>query len=384
MQGTTDRDARVFVVAEAGVNHNGDLGRARAMIDAAAAAGADAVKFQTFKADRIVTRDAGKADYQHAHTGDGGQLEMLRALELLPEAHAALRDHAEQQGIEFMSTPFDVESLRFLVRELGVRRLKLPSGELTHGALLWEAGRSGLPVILSTGQAYLNEVSEALAVLAHGIRNAEPPASLAACVAGLESAHADLARHVTLLHCTSQYPTPLSAVNLRAMDTLAESFSLPVGYSDHTEGISVALAAAARGACVIEKHFTLDRGLPGPDHAASLEPAELCAMVAGIRAVSEALGTQDKAPQTCEADVRAVARKSLLAARPLRAGTRLGPDDLIAKRPAGGLSPMRLWELCGGRLTRDYAADERLCEQDLVAENIHEAPTRRPQAGGER
>jgi len=351
---------RVFVIAEAGVNHDGSLADALRMVDVAAEAGADAVKFQTFDSAQLATRRAGKAAYQVRNTGaDDGQLSMLKALELDRDAHHALADRAAERGVRFMSTAFDLDSLAFLTT-LDMPAIKIPSGDLTWGAMLLQAARLGRPLIVSTGMATLDEIGDALAVIAFALtREGTPsgPAELAGAFAD-PAAQAALRERVTLLHCTTEYPAPLEAVNLRAMDLMAGTFGLPVGYSDHTLGMTVAIAAAARGARVIEKHFTLDRSRPGPDHAASLEPEELAAMIAAIRQVETALGEARKAPAPQEVGNRAIARRSLVAARPIAAGEPFSLDNLTAKRPADGLSPMALWPLLGRPSPRAYAPDE--------------------------
>lgn len=351
---------RVFVIAEAGVNHDGSLDDALRMVDVAAEAGADAVKFQTFDAARLVTRRAAKAAYQARNTGaDDGQLAMLKALELDRDAHHRLADRARARGVRFMSTAFDMDSLDFLAG-LDMPAIKVPSGDLTWGAMLLKAARLGRPLIVSTGMATLEEIGDALQVIAFALTRDGAPGS----AADLEAAFADpgaqaaLRERVTLLHCTTEYPASLAAVNLRAMDLMRDAFGLPVGYSDHTLGTTVAIAAAARGATVIEKHFTLDRGRAGPDHAASLEPAELAAMVAGLREVETALGEARKAPATEEVANRAIARRSLVAARPIAAGEPFSLDNLTAKRPADGLSPMAVWPLLGRPSPRAWAEDE--------------------------
>ncbi len=351
---------RVFVIAEAGVNHDGSLDDALRMVDVAAEAGADAVKFQTFDAARLVTRRAAKAAYQARNTGaDDGQLAMLKALELDRDAHHRLADRARARGVRFMSTAFDMDSLDFLAG-LDMPAIKVPSGDLTWGAMLLKAARLGRPLIVSTGMATLEEIGDALRVIAFALTRDGAPGS----AADLEAAFADpgaqaaLRERVTLLHCTTEYPASLAAVNLRAMDLMRDAFGLPVGYSDHTLGTTVAIAAAARGATVIEKHFTLDRGRAGPDHAASLEPAELAAMVAGLREVETALGEARKAPATEEVANRAIARRSLVAARPIAAGEPFSLDNLTAKRPADGLSPMAVWPLLGRPSPRAWAEDE--------------------------
>lgn len=305
-----------FIVAEAGVNHNGSLETAHRLVDVAVEAGADAVKFQTFKAERVVTLDAPKADYQLQTTGsDESQFAMLRRLELSPEAHRKLMDQCRQQGILFMSTPFDEESADFLA-DLGVTVFKIPSGEITNLPFLAHVARKGRPMIISTGMSNLGEVETA-------VRTIE------------EAGNQDL----VLLHCVSNYPADPADVNLRAMHTMATAFNVPVGYSDHTPGIEVAIAAVALGACVIEKHFTLDCMLPGPDHRASLEPNGLAALVRGIRIVEAALGHGRKEPAASEANTAAITRKSLVAARDIPAGTTLTAELIAIKRPGAGLPP---------------------------------------------
>lgn len=334
---------RTFVIAEAGVNHNGDLALARALVDAAADAGADAVKFQTFSADRLATREAPPAEYQRRATGGRqSQHEMLRALELSPADHEALLARAAARGIEFMSTPFDPESAAFLKR-LGVRRLKISSGDVTNLPLLEVVGGLGLPVLLSTGMADMEEVEVAVASLRG---------------AGL----ADL----TLLQCVSNYPADPADTNLRVMDTYARAFGVPVGLSDHTPGIAVAIAAVARGAVCIEKHLTLDRRLPGPDHQASLEPHEFRALVAGIRDVERALGDGVKRPAPSELPIRAVARKSLVAARDLPGGAVIAREDVDILRPGTGLPPSALPRVVGRRTARPIAHHTPITEDMLL------------------
>lgn len=353
---------RVFVIAEAGVNHDGSLDDALRMIDVAADAGADAVKFQTFHADQLVTRRAAKAAYQARNTGaDDGQYAMLKALELDRDAHRVLADHAAARGVRFMSTAFDLDSLAFLAT-LDMPAIKIPSGDLTWASMLLEVSRRGLPLIVSTGMADLAEIRAALSVIAFGMTREGLPGSeddLGAAFAD-PAAQAGLRERVTLLHCTTEYPAPLAAVNLKAMDAMAEAFGLPVGYSDHTLGTAVAIAAVARGATVIEKHFTLDCTRPGPDHAASLEPAELAAMIAAIRDVEVALGRAIKQAAPEEAANRAIARRSLVAARPIAAGEVFSLENLTAKRPADALSPMSIWPLIGQPAGRDYDPDEAI------------------------
>lgn len=356
------REHRVTIIAEAGVNHDGSLARALELVDAAAAAGADMVKFQTFRTERLVSRHVPKAGYQARNTGnDSPQLDMLRALELTPADHRALVARCHDRGIAFLSTPFDPGSLDFLVHDLGLSIIKLGSGELTNGPLLLQAARSGCRLIVSTGMGTLEEVQDALGVLAFGYLGGRIPsrAAFAAALASDEG-RAILAERVTLLHCTTEYPTPLSDVNLLAMDTLRQTFGVAVGFSDHTEGITIALAAAARGAAVIEKHLTIDRNLPGPDHRASIEPPDLARMVAAIRDVEAALGDGLKAPQPSERANMAVARKVLVAARDIAAGETIGPGDIEALRAGAGLSPMAFWDLVGTRAVRAFAEGEAI------------------------
>jgi N-acetylneuraminate synthase len=350
----------VYIIAEAGVNHNGQRDLAFALVDAAAEAGADAVKFQTFDAAKLASKSAPKAAYQkHSTDAAESQLAMLRKLELPREWHAGLQAHARQKGIEFLSTAFDTDSLAFLV-DLGMPLFKIPSGELTNGPLLWQFARSGKPLVLSTGMATLSEVEQGLAIVAHALSAEAEPASIDDVWRSWSRAdwRARLHGHVTLLHCTSQYPTPFAEVNLRGMDTLAQAFGLPVGYSDHTEGILIPVAAVARGAKIIEKHFTLDRSLPGPDHKASLEPAELTQMVRDIRALQAALGDGGKTPQPSEWDTRQAARQQVVAARDIAAGSVLARADLSTARCGSGLPPTALWGLVGLRTGRAYVAGD--------------------------
>lgn len=327
----------VRIIAEAGVNHNGDLALARQLIDVAAEAGADMVKFQTFSADRLVATHAPKADYQIQTTNAGEtQHAMIRRLELTRDMHEALIAHCRSREIGFFSTGFDPKSIDLLA-DLGLDCFKIPSGEITNLPYLRHVGRYGKPVILSTGMATLDEVATAIEVL----ERAGTPRD-----------------RITVLHCNTEYPTPMADVNLRAMLTMRDVFGVAVGYSDHTLGIEIPIAAVALGATVIEKHFTLDRNLSGPDHKASLEPAELRAMVAAIRNIEQALGDGIKRPSPSEAKNRPVARRSLVAAREIRAGETFSESNLAVKRPGTGLSPMRWDEVLGHRAPRDFAPDE--------------------------
>lgn len=323
----------VFIIAEAGVNHNGDIAMARRLIDAAVAANADAVKFQTFRADHVAAPSAPKAAYQNRAMGsDQTQLDMIRRLELAPEAFAELASYCRTKGVLFLSTPFDYGSVDLLDR-MGVPAFKIASGELTNTPFLDYVARKGKPTILSTGMAVLQEIDDALSVF-----------------------YAAGNRDVALLHCVSNYPTDPSHANLRAMRTMSAAFGVPIGYSDHTEGLEISLAAVALGATIIEKHFTLDKTLPGPDHRASLEPNELNALVLGIRAVESALGHGRKEPAPGEADTAAVARRSIVTTRDISRGTTILPEFLECLRPGTGLAPSRLGEVVGRRARVDIKA----------------------------
>jgi len=351
----------IMIIAEAGVNHNGSIAMARQLIDVAVEAGADAVKFQTFRAEALVSATAPKAAYQKETTGKTGSLfEMLKGLELDEQAHFALAAHCRERGIRFLSTPFDEESVDLLVRRIGVSMLKIPSGEITNGPLLLKAARTHKPIILSTGMSDLSDIEAALGVVAFGYTRPKDIPSRAAFRRAFTSPEGRraLRKKITLLHCTTEYPAPFSDVNLRAMDTLREEFGLAVGFSDHTPGIAVPIAAAARGAAVIEKHFTLDRGLPGPDHRASLEPRELRAMVRAIRDVELAVGSGEKVPAASEKKNIAVARRSIVASRDIRKGENFTPENITCKRPGNGASPMRYWDALGRKATKQYRKDE--------------------------
>ena len=349
-----------LIIAEAGVNHDGATDAALALVDAAAAAGADAVKFQSFRTELLVRDDAPQAAYQARNAPTASQADMLRALELSPEAHHAIAAHCSSVGITFLSTAFDRPSLDLLL-ELGVPRLKVASGELTNGPMLLRMARTGLPLIVSTGMATLDEVANALAVIAIGRSGTTdvPTAERRAEARRHVERDASLVGDVTILHCTSSYPAPPNSVHLRAMATLRERFSLPAGYSDHTEGTAVAVAAVALGAAVVEKHLTLDQTLHGPDHVASLDPAGFAALVSGIRTVEQSLGSSAKGTAPAEQDVRSVARRSLVAARDLSPGRPIGEDDLIALRPGDGIEPSTLWDWIGRHPSRTYATGER-------------------------
>jgi N,N'-diacetyllegionaminate synthase len=329
--------SRTLIIAEAGVNHNGCLDLAMQLVDAAAHAGADLVKFQTFRAELLVTTDAAMANYQAANTGSTStQFEMLRNLKLSRKDHETLIAHCEARGIGFFSTAFDTDSLNLLY-SLGVKRFKVPSGEITNFPYLVHVASFGLPVILSTGMSNLGEIEGAIDAMES---------------AGLSR------KRITVLHCNTEYPTPLQDVNLRAMCTIREAFDVSVGYSDHTLGIEVPIAAVALGATVIEKHLTLDPNLPGPDHKASLEPAEFTAMVRAIRDIELALGDGIKRASNSEKKNIPIARKSLVATAPIRAGELFSERNIGAKRPGNGLSPMRWNEVVGQVARRDFVVDD--------------------------
>lgn len=328
----------VYIIAEAGVNHNGNLHTAKVLIDAAAEAGADAVKFQTFQAEKLVCKNAVKAAYQKETTdASQSQYEMLKKLELTKQMHLELKEHCCLKKIQFLSTPFDIESMKFLL-ELDIPIIKISSGEITNYPYLKAAAQTGKDIILSTGMSTMQEVRSAVETL----RN-------------------HCAGNITVLHCNTQYPTPMQDVNLRAMLAMKEELGVSIGYSDHTEGIEVPVAAAALGASVIEKHFTLDKGLEGPDHKASLEPHELKQMVKSIRNIEQALGSAEKRPSPSETENIAVVRKSIVAAAAIRRGEQFTEKNLTAKRPGTGISPMRWEEVIGKISDRDYEPDDIIC-----------------------
>lgn len=327
----------ILIIAEAGVNHNGSLERAKEMALAAKKAGADIVKYQTAVPEQVVSRFAEKADYQKQQTGsEESQLEMIKKIHFGFEEHRQLKEYCDEIGIRYLSTPFDLDSIDFLAT-LGMPVWKIPSGEITNLPYLEKVAALKKPLILSTGMSMLSEIEDALAVLEEN---------------GCED--------VTLLHCNTEYPTPMEDVNLLAMRDLEEQFALPVGFSDHTLGIEADIAAAALGACVIEKHFTLDKTLEGPDHQASLEPDELEAMVRAIRNIEKALGTGEKHVTPSEAKNRPIARKSIVAKRAIKKGEVFTAENLTTKRPGDGISPMRWYDVLGKEASRDFAEDEKI------------------------
>lgn len=331
---------RTLIIAEAGVNHNGNMRLARRLVDAAAEAGADLVKFQTFNAERLATKNAPKAEYQTRTTDEAQtQFSMLSKLALSAKMHENLIAQCDSRNIGFFSTGFDVESLNYLA-SLGIERFKVPSGEITNLPYLRHVGAFGRLVILSTGMATLGEIEAALEVL----EKAGTPR-----------------KKIIVLHCNTEYPTPMQDVNLRAMLNIRDAFDVAIGYSDHTLGIEVPIAAVALGATVIEKHLTLDRNLPGPDHKASLEPEEFAAMVSAIRNIEHAMGDGIKRPSLSEEKNKPIARKSLVAAKPIFAGEHFTVENVTAKRPGTGISPMRWDEVIGRVATRDFAENDLIC-----------------------
>ncbi len=353
----------VTFIAEAGVNHNGDKEMAYRLIDAAVAAKANAVKFQTFNGAALASADAPKAAYQNVTTDAAeSQLDMLKSLELPKDWHFELKDYCQKQGIEFLSTPFDIGSLRFLVDDLGLETIKVPSGEITNGPFLLEIAKMANRIILSTGMSTIDDIHNALGVLAFGLVGTTETPSREAFNAAFDSeaGQAAIQAKVTLLHCTSAYPTPLEDANVLAMITLKDRFGLNVGFSDHTEGATASLSAAALRASIIEKHFTLDRDLPGPDHKASLEPNELSDLVAGVRAIRIALGDGIKTPRPSEIETIDVIRKSLITLSPVHEGEIFNAENLGAKRPGDGISPMEYWDKLGTPAPRAFHAEEKL------------------------
>jgi N-acetylneuraminate synthase len=352
-----DSVGRIRIIAEAGVNHNGDVSIARQLIEAAASAGADVIKFQTFTPELVASGAAPKAAYQLQTTDKSqSQLEMLSNLTLPADAYFDLKKVAETAGIEFLSTPFDKPSLDFLADELGVTAVKVPSGEVTNLPFLVEVGRKLLPVFLSTGMSTLDEVALALHSLAYGALSDEEPSSVSdvGSFASKSASRAWLESHVVILHCTTEYPAPIEDVNLRAMSTMSEKFGLPVGLSDHTVGISAAIAAAALGAVVIEKHLTLSRSMPGPDHSSSLEPAEFREMTRAVREVQVALGLGQKGPAPSEAQNRSLVRRGLVVSRTLGPGHILAVGDMLAVRPENDCPVSDMWQLVGTQLPRGF------------------------------
>lgn len=324
----------VYIIAEAGVNHNGSFELACKLIDSAKAAGVDCIKFQTFKSKNLVSRNAQKAEYQKATTGDSSQQDMLKSLELSYEEFSKLKKYCDQQEICFLSTPFDFESIDFL-NSIDMPFWKIPSGEVTNLPYLIALAKTEKPVLMSTGMCNIIEIETAIKILKN-----------------------NGTKEIKLLHCNTEYPTPFEDVNLKAMQTMRERFGLEVGYSDHTKGIEIPIAAVALGASIIEKHFTLDHNMKGPDHKASLEPDELAAMVSSIRNIEKAIGTGNKVPSQSEKKNIIVARKSIVAKTNIKAGEKLTEDNITVKRPGTGISPMKWFDVIGSIAIRNFEEDE--------------------------
>ncbi len=355
---------RTIIIAEAGVNHNGSLQRALDMVDVAAESGVDIIKFQTFKAKEVVSKHAPKADYQTRTTGEAeSQLEMALKLELDEVAHQSLMRYCQEKGIEFLSSPFDMCSLKFLASELQIQCIKIGSGEITNLPFLLASARTGRDIIISTGMSILGEIETALGVIAYGYTCTDIPSGnfdeFRDAYSSIEGQRA-LGEHVSLLHCTTEYPSEVEDVNLKVVDTLRAAFGLPVGLSDHTLGITVPIAAVARGAQIIEKHFTLDKNLEGPDHTASLDPAQLGAMVSAIRNVEKALGSSVKHPTSVEQKNLPIVRRSLTAARTIAKGELLTSENMTSKRPGTGVSAIYYWGYLGTVADREYQEDEQI------------------------
>lgn len=351
----------VFVIAEAGVNHNGDLERAKQLIDISADAGADAVKFQAFKAGKLVTAALRKAAYQQVQTqSQGSQYEMLKALELSERDQETLKRHCEHRGVEYLVSAFDDESLDFLIDGLGQKKIKFGSGELTNAPLLFQAASKGVEIILSTGMATLADIEQALGLVALGYTKPEITPTLAGMLQAWSDpqTRAVVREKISILQCTSSYPTPIGEANIAAMATIRQAFGCRTGYSDHTLGGTATIAAVALGAELIEKHVTLDRSLPGPDHGSSMIPPEFARLVADIRDVPLAMGSPIKVPAECERDTAAVARKRIVAAMPIMSGTPFTKENITLKRAERGLPPVEYWNLIGRVSERDYREDE--------------------------
>ena len=359
-----------FIIAEAGVNHNGSLTLAKKLVDVAASAGADAVKFQTFKADLITLPAASKAEYQIENTGNNeSQHSMLQALELSASDFAELLRYSKAAGIKFLSTPFDTESLKELVA-IGVDLLKISSGDITNAPLLLRAAQTGLPVIISSGASDLNDIKNALAVLAFGYQYPNStPQTHDQCLEMFENYEAmtKLKDKVIILHCTTNYPAEFTDINMLAMHTIRKEFDMRVGYSDHSVGTLVSIVAAALGASVIEKHFTLDKQLSGPDHAASMTPTEMSDMVQAIRHAESALGTGEKKPAANELPIRELVRRSVTLKKQLAAGSLISKDDLVLLRPGNGISPADLPKVIGARLALNLPAGSTLLWEHIDA-----------------
>tara|TARA_B100001057_G_scaffold499985_1_gene612833 strand:+ start:15025 stop:16098 length:1074 start_codon:yes stop_codon:yes gene_type:complete len=352
---------KIVIIAEAGVNHNGELSLAKELIKVAAKSGADFVKFQTFDTDELVTKSANQAPYQYKNSGiKESQYKMLKKLELSKKNFVSLKKECKKRGIGFLSTPFDLPSLKFLSQDMNLHTIKIPSGEITNLELILEASKLKRSLIISTGMANLEEIELALAAAAFGFSDSKQHISVSSFKKAFLSRKGKmlLKRKVSLLHCTSNYPADPKDINLNAMKSLKEVFNLPVGYSDHSQGIEVSVAAAAMGAKIIEKHFTIDKNLPGPDHLASLNPEELKDLVISIRNIEKALGDGIKIPKRSELTNKKIARKSIFAAKEIRKGEIITREKLKVKRPEIGLRPSKIWDLIGSKAKKDYHIDE--------------------------
>ncbi|AWE06395.1 N-acetylneuraminate synthase [Lysinibacillus sp. 2017] len=351
-----------YIIAEAGVNHNGDMNTAKKLIDIAKNAGANAVKFQTFISEEVISTYAPKAEYQISNTGnDESQLEMVKKLELTFEDFRKLKAYCEGIEIEFLSTPFDLPSVDFLLKELQLKTIKIPSGEITNAPYLLKVAQYKPQIILSTGMSTLAEIQDALGVLAFGLLGLENPSIENFKIAyNTVEGQQLLKQHVSLLHCTTEYPAPVEEVNLNAMDTMKNAFLLPIGYSDHTEGNAVSIAAVAKGATIIEKHITYDKNAQGPDHRASSEPEEFTQLVTSIRAIESALGNGVKIPSTSEIKNIAIARKSIVAKTNIEVDETLTMENIAVKRPGTGISPMYYWEIQGFKTVKNFDKDEEI------------------------
>ncbi len=353
---------KVLIIAEAGVNHNGSIDTAIKLIDAAVDAGADIIKFQTFKADNLVTKSVQKAKYQlNNDLGNSNtQYEMLKRLELSDHHHYQIAEYCEKNKIQFLSTAFDSDSLNFLTEKMNINLIKVPSGEITNYPFLLEISKKNLPIILSTGMTNMGEIELALGVIAFGLMGLKSKPTKDNFLTALYSnvGYELLNKYVTLLHCTSEYPAPFSEINLKAIDTMKYSFLLNVGYSDHSQGISIPIAAVARGACIIEKHFTLNKNLPGPDHKASLEPDELKRMIKSIREVELALGSGRKIPTSSEFNNKNIVRKVLVASDEIKKGDIFNENNISIKRSGNGLNPIKYWDVIGKISNKKFLKDE--------------------------
>lgn len=356
------RSDRVYIIAEAGVNHNGDLRQALQMVDVAVKSKANAIKFQTFRTEDLVSKQAPKAAYQSRNDKNSqSQFDMLKKLELSDSDHIEILSYCNKHKIDFLSTPFDLGSLNFLVNKLGMDTVKIPSGEITNGPFLFEISKIAKKIILSTGMSTLSEIKTALGVIAFGFCSPddyEPNLEKFEVAFKSDLGQSLLQQRVVILHATTEYPAPPAEINLNAMKTIYDTFKIPVGYSDHSKGIHIPIAAVALGAIVIEKHFTLDQKSIGPDHKASLEPNELYEMVKNIRDTETAMGDGNKIPTLSEINNIPIARKSLHASRVISKNESFSTDNLTSKRPGNGLSPMNYWEFLGSKSNKNYSEDD--------------------------